>query len=226
MSAYVSPFDHATQGRVDQGVDYTGSGVIRAIGNAQIIRIGAPGWPGGPGPSGQGILYKLLDGPNAGQYVYVYEGIRVTPYRPGQIVATGTPLGTFYPGGSVEIGFADANGVPLSHSTYHEGAVTTWGGKMKSFLASLAPAGSSITHPTVGSIATNVPQALGNAAGGVLNFVGEQAMNLALAAIKLIWGAIGADASRILLTIALVIGGGFLVFTGTTRALGAGEAAA
>ena len=50
------------------GVDFAGNGPILAIGNARILATGAPGWPnGGAGPAGQGVLYKLLDGPKAGR---------------------------------------------------------------------------------------------------------------------------------------------------------------
>ena len=46
------------------------------------------------------------------------------------------------PTGSIEIGFADANGVPLSHAIYREGMVTPWGTKMYAFLASIGGASS------------------------------------------------------------------------------------
>ena len=49
----------------------------------------------------------------------------------------GEQIGTFVPGSStgIEIGFADSNGVPLSHANYHEGDATRWGRKMASFLS-------------------------------------------------------------------------------------------
>ncbi|MGE5282927.1 MAG: lytic murein transglycosylase, partial [Chloroflexota bacterium] len=46
--SYVNPFALSTNlvtGRVDQGVDFTGTGPIDAIGNAVVLRTGAPGWP-------------------------------------------------------------------------------------------------------------------------------------------------------------------------------------
>jgi hypothetical protein len=82
------------------------------------------------------VLYRLLDGPRAGQIVYVYEGVTPTVHA-GDTVVAGQRIATFYPGSSIEIGFSDANGRPLAASVYTEGKVTEWGGKMKAFLSSL-----------------------------------------------------------------------------------------
>jgi hypothetical protein len=138
---YQDPFVNATQGRTDMGVDYVGSGPINAIGNARILQIGAPGWPnGGAGPAAQGVLYQLLDGPRSGQIVYVYEGLTPTVHA-GQQVVAGQQIARFYPGSSIEIGFADAAGAPLSHWIYTEGMVTSWGRRMAAFLASIGAPG-------------------------------------------------------------------------------------
>jgi murein DD-endopeptidase MepM/ murein hydrolase activator NlpD len=140
-AGYQNPFLDAIQGRIDQGVDYVGSGPINAIGTARILQVGAPGWPnGGAGPAGQGVLYRLLDGPQAGKVIYVYEGITPT-VRAGQQVLAGQQIGTFFEGSSIEIGFADAAGTPLSHAIYHEGMVTPWGRKMAAFLSSVGAPG-------------------------------------------------------------------------------------
>jgi hypothetical protein len=118
-----------------------GQGAINAIGNARILRIGAPGWPnGGAGPAGQGVLYKLLDGPRQGSIIYVYEGLRPTVQAGDEVVA-GQQIATFYPGSSIEIGFSDAAGAPLAHDTYTEGKVTAWGRKMSDFLSSVGAPG-------------------------------------------------------------------------------------
>ena len=140
-AGYQNPFVDWVEGRIDQGVDFVGTGPINAIGTARILQVGAPGWPnGGAGPAEQGVLYKLLGGPRAGQIIFVYEGITPT-VRPGQTVLGGQQIGTFYNGSSIEIGFADAAGTPLSHAIYHEGMVTPWGRKMASFLHSIGVAG-------------------------------------------------------------------------------------
>jgi hypothetical protein len=140
-AGYQNPFVDWVEGRIDQGVDFVGTGPINAIGTARILQVGAPGWPnGGAGPAEQGVLYKLLDGPRAGQIIFVYEGITPT-VRPGQTVLAGQQIGTFFDGSSIEIGFADAAGTPLSHAIYHEGMVTPWGRRMASFLHSIGVAG-------------------------------------------------------------------------------------
>ena len=134
-STYQYPFLNAVQGRVDQGVDFTGVGPILAIGRARVIKTGAPGWP-----VGGGVLYQLLDGPRAGQFIFVNEGVTATVHA-GQTVAAGQQIATFLPGSSIEIGFADSAGTPLSHAVYHEGDVTPWGRRMEAFLSDLSGAG-------------------------------------------------------------------------------------
>jgi hypothetical protein len=140
-SGYQNPFPHAIKGRIDQGVDYVGKGPINAIGNARILQVGAPGWPnGGAGPAGQGVLYRLLDGPQAGKNIFVYEGLTPT-VKAGDEVVAGQQIATFYPGSSIEIGFADSAGVPLAHDHYVEGKVTGWGRKMNAFLDTVGAPG-------------------------------------------------------------------------------------
>ena len=133
-NSYVNPFIQSTNlvtGRIDQGVDFTGTGPIVAIGDAKILRVGAPGWP-----EGGGVLYQLTNGPLAGEVIFVYEGVDAT-VQAGQTVKAGEQIATFRPGGSIEIGLADASGVPLSHASYYEGRVTESGVEMFSLLQSL-----------------------------------------------------------------------------------------
>lgn len=134
-SGYVYPFDpfKATTGRIDQGQDFGGTGPIYAIGDCRILKTGAPGWPGGGG-----VLYQLLNGPRAGQIIFVYEGIKVT-VKKHDVVKAGHLIGEFIPFSptGIEIGFADASGVPLSHAEYVEGKETVHGKEMAAFLAGL-----------------------------------------------------------------------------------------
>jgi soluble lytic murein transglycosylase-like protein len=131
---YVNPFAvsaNLVTGRIDQGVDFTGEGAIVAIGDATVLATGAPGWP-----EEGGVLYQLTDGPLAGQVIFVYEGVDAV-VEAGQQVKAGQPIATFRPGGSIEMGFADTAGVPLSHGEYYEGKVTTSGLEMFSLLQTL-----------------------------------------------------------------------------------------
>jgi hypothetical protein len=132
--SYVDPFSFSSSpvvGRVDQGVDFTGSGPIVAIGDALVLRTGAPGWP-----EGGGVLYELLNGPLKGEVIFVYEGVDAT-VLPGQYVHAGDQIATFRPGGSIETGLADSAGTPLSHGEYYEGKVTQSGLEMLSLLQAL-----------------------------------------------------------------------------------------
>jgi murein DD-endopeptidase MepM/ murein hydrolase activator NlpD len=132
--SYVNPFSHSTglvTGRIDQGVDFTGTGPIVAIGEAKILSTGAPGWP-----EEGGVLYELLGGPLKGKVIFVYEGVDATVHA-GETVKAGQQIATFRPGGSIETGFADAAGVPLSHAEYYEGKITESGLEMFSLLQAL-----------------------------------------------------------------------------------------
>jgi hypothetical protein len=135
-SGYVSPFVDAVRGRVEQGVNYVGTGPIRAIGKARILKTGDTR------SGGAGVLYRLLDGSQAGKVIFVHQGIAPSVHA-GDLVMAGDQIGRFVAGGStgVEIGFADANGVPLSHATHREGKETKWGRRMASFLSSIGTPG-------------------------------------------------------------------------------------
>ena len=102
--------------RVDQGVDFSGSGPILAIGKAKILETNGSGWPGGPY-----MAYQLLDGPDAGRTVYVAEHIQPT-VRKGQTVNAGQPIAQMT--GGIEMGWADQSGrIPLSQ-TPQAGGIT------------------------------------------------------------------------------------------------------
>jgi hypothetical protein len=106
-TTYVNPLGAAKvrPERIDQGVDYAGSGKLAAIGGARVtyLRTANTGWPGAF------IEYELLAGPDAGCYVYYAEGVTPEPrLRVGDTVAAGHPLATIipdYPTG-IEIGWA------------------------------------------------------------------------------------------------------------------------
>jgi hypothetical protein len=105
-SNYFNPLAAAkvTPERIDQGVDYAGTGTLGAIGAARITYVATTGtgWPGAF------IEYRLLDGTDAGCYVFYAEGVKPAPgLRVGQIVGPGQPVATLIPGWStgIELGW-------------------------------------------------------------------------------------------------------------------------
>ena len=68
-TGYINPFAHAqvTPSRIDQGVDYSGTGPIDALGPARVILVSTTdtGWGNGNG----WISYQLTAGTYAGDYV-------------------------------------------------------------------------------------------------------------------------------------------------------------
>ena len=107
-SGYLNPL-RAVSGlvpeRVDQGVDFAGTGPVYAIGDAVVTdAMGVnSGWPGGGW-----VSYQLTDGPDAGLVVYVAED--VTPaVQAGQHVSSATVIANMYNGGDgIETGWAAA----------------------------------------------------------------------------------------------------------------------
>ena len=105
-TGYVNPVAAArlTPERIDQGVDYAGTGSLTAIGAARITRVATAntGWPGAF------IAYKLVAGPDRGCTVYYAEGVRpVAGLKAGDKIAAGGPIATLIPGWStgIEIGW-------------------------------------------------------------------------------------------------------------------------
>jgi hypothetical protein len=99
--------------RVDQGVDYGGSGPIYAIGDGVVLNTTNAGWPGGAF-----ITYKLLDGRAKGDIVYVAENVKPM-VRIGQEVTPATVLGILEPAyPNLETGWAapPGNGESLARA--------------------------------------------------------------------------------------------------------------
>jgi hypothetical protein len=99
--------------RIDQGVDYAGSGTLAAIGAARITYVATSntGWPG------SFIEYRLLDGADAGCDVYYAEGVNPVPgLRVGQTVAAGQAVARIISGWAtgIELGW----GAGTSTTTY------------------------------------------------------------------------------------------------------------
>lgn len=105
-SHYVNPLAraHVKPERIDQGVDYAGSGTLAAIGAAKVtyVSTSGAGWPGAF------IEYRLLDGAYAGCYVYYAEGVDpAAGLRVGQTVSAGQPIATIISGWAtgIELGW-------------------------------------------------------------------------------------------------------------------------
>jgi murein DD-endopeptidase MepM/ murein hydrolase activator NlpD len=98
--------------RIDMGVDYSGEGPILAIGRAKVVlasdRLAGPESCWGKTcvpPPGDMIVYRLLDGPFAGKYIYVVEHITIH-VRTGQTVAAGQPIAVLHLGSpNLEMGW-------------------------------------------------------------------------------------------------------------------------
>lgn len=110
-AGYTNPLAGATvkPERVDQGVDYAGSGTLVAIGPAAVTRVGTSntGWPGAF------IEFRLLAGADAGCDVYYAEGVvPVDGLTVGQQVAAGQPIATIIPNNpsGIELGWGSGRG--------------------------------------------------------------------------------------------------------------------
>lgn len=117
------------RGRIDEGVDFTGSGPLYAMGDGSITEVIGSGWPGG--------IYINLKMDN-GQDVYYAENI--TPMVVvGERVKAGQQIGHangFYP--YIEIGFGTGQPQTAAASShYSEGQQTSEGQGMASLLTSL-----------------------------------------------------------------------------------------
>lgn len=105
-AGYVNPLKHAhLKGeRIDQGVDYAGTGLLTALGPGRVTDVGTgyTGWPGAF------IEYRLLAGLDAGCYVYYAEGVSpVHGLRVGQMLKAGQNVATIIDGWptGIEIGW-------------------------------------------------------------------------------------------------------------------------
>lgn len=110
IAGYFNPLAraHVTPERIDQGVDYAGSGTLAAIGEGKLVRIAmsGSGWPG------TFIEYRLLAGLDSGCYVYYAEGVDPVPgLHVGMTVRAGKPIATIISGfpTGIEIGWGSGN---------------------------------------------------------------------------------------------------------------------
>jgi len=146
-SGYVNPIGAGlVHERVDQGVDFTGSGSLYALGSGTVVNVYNGGWPGGV------FLGIRLD---AGQYVYYAEDI--TPaVGVGQRVTAGQYIGRANGGGSgIELGWAapPGDGESAAHAAGQYAYPTSEGESFDALLASLGTTGGSQVRAGSGPVA-------------------------------------------------------------------------
>ena len=129
---YVNPLREVANlepSRMDMGVDYSGSGPILAIGRAKVVlatdKLAGPESCWGKTcvpPPGDMIVYRLLDGPFAGKYVYVVEHITIG-VKAGETVTAGERIATLHEGSpNLEMGWASGRGAQtLAVARGHQG---------------------------------------------------------------------------------------------------------
>jgi hypothetical protein len=147
--------------RIDEGVDFFGSGPVYAIGDAVIISATQnSGWPGGGW-----IAYQLTDGPDAGLMVYVAEDVTPT-VQVGQHVSPSTVIANMFAGGpGIETGWAQPNGVFPESELGEAGGIgangpfpTRVGTSFDELLQSLGvPAAPNVTQPAFGFLPPGYP---------------------------------------------------------------------
>jgi murein DD-endopeptidase MepM/ murein hydrolase activator NlpD len=110
--------------RIDQGVDFAGSGPVYALGDGVVT--GATGDSGG-WPGGGWITYQLSDGRDAGLMVYVAEDI--TPaVQVGEHVTSSTVVGNMFDGSDgIETGWAQPTGVTAESQAAAAGGIGAFG---------------------------------------------------------------------------------------------------
>jgi len=110
--------------RIDEGVDFAGSGPVFALGNAVITNASGDeaGWPGGGW-----ITYQLTDGPDAGLMVYLAEDVTPT-VQAGEHVSASTVIGNMFNGSDgIETGWAQLSGLSAESQLPQAGGISGGG---------------------------------------------------------------------------------------------------
>jgi murein DD-endopeptidase MepM/ murein hydrolase activator NlpD len=165
---YLNPLRNVsdlTLERIDQGVDFSGSGPVYAVGDGVVIEASAdnPGWDGG------WITYQLTNGIDSGLVVYVAEDVTPT-VQVGQEVTPLTVIGDMFEGGEgIEIGWAQPNGQNSESQLAVAGGIggagpfpTMVGFNFDKLLQSLGvPAAPNASEPASGLLPANYPTTFG-----------------------------------------------------------------
>lgn len=150
IERYSNPFagaSNVTRSRTDQGVDFSFSGSLGAVGKGRIVNIVQD-----PGGFGTEIVEELTEGPHKGQFVYygLETGASSLTHK-GQSVRSGQALARGKGSGGIELGFASGpGGVPVTpYGPGQSHGVPTAGGQaFSSFLASIGKGGSNLQLAT------------------------------------------------------------------------------
>ena len=162
--AYTNPIGKGlVVGRIDEGVDFSGSGPLYAMGPGTITGVYDSGWPGG--------VYINLRMDN-GKDVYYAENI-APAVKAGQKVKAGQLIGTArgsYP--FIEIGWGTGKeGQALASSHYKEGQQTTEGKDFAALLGTFGihvPGASASSNLGTGGVVTT-----GFNPGGLFSWPGD-----------------------------------------------------
>jgi|GEM_PF-3408807 len=139
--------------RIDEGVDYAGTGPVYAIGTGTVIAAYKGNSPYWGGYGGYDVTYTLSNGPAQGKNVYFAENCKPEAnINVGTPVTSSTVICTMYNGGSgVETGWAYSPGYPkdfpLAYPYYTkagnpDGSVMAYGLNFSQFMKSIgAPPG-------------------------------------------------------------------------------------
>jgi hypothetical protein len=120
---YINPLRNVSDlipERIDQGVDFSGSGPVYAVGDGVVTNASgdSAGWPGGGW-----ITYQLTDGPDEGLTVYVAEDITPT-VEVGEQVSPSTVVGDMFEGyDGIETGWAQPGGVSAESQLPQAGSI-------------------------------------------------------------------------------------------------------
>lgn len=168
--SFVNPIGSGlTQGRIDQGVDYQGSGNLYALGSGTIVATHNSGWPG----LGTFIALKL-DNPSGAMSPIVYYAEDITPaVKVGQRVTAGQIVGRATGGSTgIEVGWGStAIGAALAHGA---SGVTNEGQNFFNLVKSLGGIGGGGTSATPNATLTSFdPTGIGALASSFSNFFGQ-----------------------------------------------------
>lgn len=164
---------HVTPERIDQGVDYAGTGYYAAVARGVVTKVlgASSGWPGN-----YIEMTVTQPGPLFGRSIFYAEGVAPT-VRVGQTVNPGDRIANLIPGWptGTELGFASGVGsssYASQHGGYTEGHSTAAGIAFSRLIQVLGGPGGTLqagsVTGTAPSLAPGIPHGAGGKGGGGL----------------------------------------------------------